>query len=93
MRDDPTGKRALFSGRPGEDLAGDGKEALFSERDRPPGRVAIECGKCGATTHTSHADAARRVLAVSLWIPGKSFSRRLTCPACHRRAWVRLRLT
>jgi hypothetical protein len=91
MKDDPTGKRALFTERVGEDLAGDGKDALFSKRDSSPGRIAVECGRCGATTHLSASDAARRLL-VSLWVPGKSFSRRLRCPACHRRSWVRVRV-
>lgn len=92
MKNDPTGKRALFTSRNAEDLAGEGKEALFSQRDRPPGRVGIECGRCGATSHVSPTDALRRVLALSMWVPGKSYSRRLKCPACHRRSWVRVRL-
>jgi transcription elongation factor Elf1 len=92
MKNDPTGKRALFTARGGEDLTGDGKDALFSDRDRPPGRVAIECGRCGATSHLSPTEALRRVLMLSAWIPGKTFSRRITCPACGLRSWVRMRL-
>lgn len=92
MKNDPTGKRALFTARGGEDLTGDGKEALFSGRDRPPGRVAIECGRCGATTHLSPTEALRKVTALGVWVPGKNFSRRITCPACELRSWVRIRL-
>lgn len=91
-RSDPTGKRALFTSQVDEDLQADGKEALFSRRDRPPGKVTVECSRCGATSHLSPGDAALRVLSFSLWVPGRSYSRRLRCPACHHRAWVRLRI-
>jgi hypothetical protein len=90
---DPTGKRALFTSRVDEDLQADGKEALFSQRDRTPGRIAVDCSKCGATTHVDAADALLRILSFSVWIPGRSYSRRLRCPACHHRTWVRLRIT
>lgn len=94
MRDDPTGKRALFSGSSqSEDFSDDGKQALFSERDRSPGLISIECGTCRATTRVAVTDAISRILAFSLWVPGKSFSRRLRCPACQRRAWVRIRIS
>jgi hypothetical protein len=92
MSQDPTGKRALFTSRVDEDLAADGKAALFSTRDHPPGKVRIDCSRCGATSHVDFSDALRRVLSLSAWIPGKNHSRRLRCPSCHRRAWVRLRL-
>ncbi len=92
MSSDPTGKRALFTTRIDEDLAADGKEALFSQKDRVPGSVAITCSRCGATSHVSTTDALIRVLSFSLWIPGRSYSRRLRCPSCHHRAWVQLRI-
>lgn len=90
---DPTGKRALFTSRVDEDLQADGKAALFSGRDTPPGKVSVECSRCGATTHLNTGDALLRVLSFSLWLPGRSYSRRLRCPACHHRAWVRLEMT
>ncbi|MDH4115864.1 MAG: hypothetical protein OEX04_09810 [Acidimicrobiia bacterium] len=92
MSHDPTGKRALFTSQTGQDQAADGKAALFSHADQPPGPVLIDCQRCGATTHVGAGDALRRVLGLSLWVPGKPYSRRLRCPACHRRAWVRLTL-
>jgi DNA-directed RNA polymerase subunit RPC12/RpoP len=91
MKEDPTGKRALFTGRVDEDLAAEGKAALFSRRDRRPGKVSIDCSRCGATTHVSRREAARLIAALSLWWPARAFSRRLRCPACHHRTWVNMR--
>lgn len=88
MSNDPTGKRALFSGHLAEDLAADGKEALFSGRDSGPGPIVVSCSRCGDDTHLSATDAARRMLALSLWLPGRRYSRRLRCPSCGRRTWV-----
>ena len=90
---DPTGKRALFISTIDEDLQAEGKAALFSQRDRPPGKVEVDCSRCGATSHIDPADALLRVLSFSLWIPGRSYSRRLRCPSCHHRAWVRLQIS
>lgn len=88
MRDDPTGKRALFESHAGALGEAEGKEALFADH----GDVAIECSRCGRTTLVPWSDVVRRVLRLSVWIPGIHYSRRLQCPACDRRSWVRLRL-
>lgn len=87
----PDGKRALFSARPAPPADAEGKHALYSGH-RPAGPIQVDCSLCGATTRISPSDALRRLVGFSLWIPGRTYSRRLRCPACHRRAWVRLRL-
>ena len=83
MRDDETGKRSLF-----------GSAASQSRHD--PGRrsplVTIECSRCGVATRVGVGDALRRLARFSLWLPGRTYSRRLICPACTRRSWVRLRI-
>ena len=89
---DPTGKRALFSGRVGQDRAADGKRALFSAADSPGGPIHLDCARCGETSRLGVLDTARRLLSFSLWVPGRTYSRRLRCPACKQRSWVRLRL-
>lgn len=86
------GKRALFSHRPEPPSDVDGKQALFRPGHRPSGPVTVECSRCGATTRIGAADALRRLAGLSLWVPGRTYSRRLRCPACHRRSWVRLRI-
>lgn len=90
MSSDPTGKRSLFTSRPSQDQHADGKEALFSRADEAPGPVTIECSQCEATTTVGALDAARRIMGLSVWIPGRTYSRRLRCPSCRQRTWVRL---
>jgi DNA-directed RNA polymerase subunit RPC12/RpoP len=86
------GKKALFTGKIAEDQSADGKQALFSAADRTAWAVAIECSRCGGTTHLPAVDAARLLASFGMWIPGRTFSRRLRCPACKHRAWVAVRM-
>lgn len=84
MRDDEAGKRSLFGPAPSQPTRRD--------PSRRAGPVTIECSRCGATTRVGVGDALRRLVRFSLWVPGRTYSRRLTCPACSRRSWVRLRI-
>ncbi|MBK5266368.1 MAG: hypothetical protein JJE47_02955 [Acidimicrobiia bacterium] len=85
-----TGKRALFEApSTDEHHRAPGKDALFSGAD--PRGIRIECSRCGATTSTDLLDVVARISWFSAWIPGKKYSRWIICPACHERAWVRLR--
>lgn len=89
MRDDETGKRSLF-GPPSNDSEhrdDESRRNFFS--DRPT--IGVDCARCGTSTRIAALDALARVLRFSLWIPGRVYSRRLLCPACDRRSWVRLR--
>lgn len=79
MADD--GKRSLYSG------GGDGSDRTSG------GPVKIDCARCGTTSDVGIVDALKRILRFSLWIPGRTYSRRLVCPACEQRSWVRVRLT
>ncbi len=101
-RRDPKGKRALFETpptRPENPLEDDvlvetpkreGRDALYSTGPHVSGTVVVDCSYCGVRTRTSLVDALIRVLLVSLWIPGKRFSRWLQCPSCQRRSWTRI---
>lgn len=90
MADD--GKRSLFSGGSGEDSGDGGKESLYSRTDAT-GPVKIDCARCGATSQVGLLDALKRLLRFSLWIPGRMYNRRLDCPACGQRSWVKMHLT
>ena len=57
------------------------------------GPIKIDCPRCGVTSEVGIIDALKRLLRFSLWIPGRTYSRRLVCPACGQRSWVRMRLT
>ena len=75
-----------------------GKRSLFESATPPapttdePFAVSIDCSRCGQTSTVGAVDALRRLVALSLWIPGLSHSRRLRCPSCHRRSWVKVSL-
>ena len=95
---DPLGKHALFW-VPGEradpkpfESKGPvpGKRALFSAPDRQPGANTLECPACRARSQVSYIEFVRRHLPMWLWLPGRHFSRLMRCPACERRAWVRV---
>lgn len=72
----------------------DGVKALYSLDTEPRlGTVVVECSGCLEHTRISALDAGARIWSFSLWIPGKRFSRHLSCPACGRRTWCRIRWT
>ena len=94
---DPLGKRALFwapgerTDRPLDAKApAPGKRALFSTPAPQPGPITLECSACDTRSQVSYLDFVRLHLPVWLWLPGRRFSRLMSCPACERRAWVRV---
>jgi len=101
-RDDPMGKRALFETPPvqPEDRVSDdplvdapapeGRQALFSVGPHRPGTAVIDCSNCGVRSRVSIIEAAVRIMAISLWIPGLSYNRWLQCPNCQQRTWCRI---
>jgi len=103
MSRDPLGKQALFSPPPGaapddlnDDLllgrgATDGKNALFSAGPHRSGTVVVECSECLNHTRMSIIEAGVRIAFISLWIPGKRYSRWMQCPECQRRTWCKVR--
>jgi hypothetical protein len=105
-RDDPMGKRALFSAgdaeapRRSDPFAPpppEGRRALFSDEPEPgtnpsaaTGAIAaVTCRRCGVSTPLGPLGLAR-ALVPSVWVPGRTWSRYLRCPACGRLGWCRL---
>ena len=95
---DPLGKRSLYWA-PAERTDPDplergapvlGKRAIFSTPAPLAGAITLDCSSCGARSHVSYLEFARLHFPLWLWIPGRRFSRLLSCPACARRAWVRV---
>ncbi|MEN8040145.1 MAG: hypothetical protein ABFR95_01455 [Actinomycetota bacterium] len=101
-RKDAKGKRALFETPPIEieDTLKDdplverheidGHEALYSAGPHEPGTAIVTCSACAVRTRMSHIELGVRVLALSLWIPGKDYSRYLQCPSCQSRNWCKV---
>ena len=92
MSEDPTGKRALFGPKASGAHPAEGKRALFEAGGTTGGAVRIQCARCGQETRVSVVKAMSLLARVSLWIPGRQYSRRVRCPACHKRSWVRMTL-
>lgn len=104
-RDDRQGKRALFETPPihvddtlGDDpiverRSGDGHEALFSAGPRESGTALITCSHCGVRSRITLVETVVRIFAISLWIPGRTYSRWMQCPACQQRRWCRINWT
>jgi hypothetical protein len=92
---DPLGRRALFwaPGVRTDERAHDapetsGRRALFSAPAPRPGTLVLGCSSCGVRTRVTYAEFVRRHLPFWLWIPGRRYSRLLSCPACGRRTWL-----
>lgn len=91
-RNDPTGKRALFTGaasgpaRPERD----GKAALFSSGPARPGTVLVECSNCRARSRVTLYDLTIQFLPFSLWYPLRRHAHWIRCPACDQRQWCRI---
>ncbi len=84
------GKYALFSrfsdgvddeqaSRP--QLARPGAQGLV-----PP--VEVHCSSCGVRSQVAVAGYLALHLPFFVWLPGRGFTRFMTCPACRRRTWV-----
>lgn len=101
-RNDRQGKRALFESPPIEiedSLRNDplverhdtdGYQALFSAGHQEPGTTVVICSSCKVHTRISIVETAVRILALSLWLPGRSYSRFMLCPSCQTRTWCRV---
>jgi len=96
-RVDPAGKNALFSApptaapdqlTPGNQK--EGRDALFSTGPRQTGTVVITCSSCKVRTRTTLVDLGIRFISISAWIPGRSHSHWMRCPACHSHTWCRV---
>jgi hypothetical protein len=96
---DPQGRQALFGAAPTLpadriDAGGTaGRHALYSTGPRRPGTAVVECSGCGSRSRLTLMDLGLRLLAGSLWLPGRRFSRWMRCPACHDATWCRIRWT
>ncbi|MEZ5174844.1 MAG: hypothetical protein R2823_01375 [Acidimicrobiia bacterium] len=101
-RRDPEGKRALFESPPIEideplrddplieHHTEDGHEALYSAGEHQPGTVVITCSRCEVRSRISLIESFVRILSISLWIPGRPYSRWIPCPSCQTRSWCRI---
>ena len=90
MREDPTGKRALFSAQAHSRPKTTGKKALFSDRWSLGALITVDCSMCDRRTEVNVGEALLRFLRLGLLVPTREYPVRMRCPACGRRSWVKL---
>jgi len=100
---DPYGKKALFEAPHtpaatavdedpilGDESQVEGRAALFSVGEHRPGTVVLACSECEVRTRMSMLEVGLRIMLISMWIPGKEYSRWMHCPECQRRTWCKV---
>lgn len=104
-RSDREGKRALFEAPPieVEDTLKDdpivdrhdtdGHDAFYSAGHREPGTAVLTCSTCEVKSRISIVETVVRILSISLWFPGREYSRWMQCPSCQQRTWCRVEWT
>ena len=90
----PAGRHALFSdatpaGEPERDRAG----ATAADPVHNRGLLTVACSRCGSVTRVGIIEFLVLQFPVGAWLPGRTFDRRMRCPACRQRAWTSVTLT
>lgn len=88
------GRHALFSdatpaGEPVRDRAG----VTAADPVHSRGVLTVACSRCGSVTRVGIIEFLVLQFPVGAWLPGRPYDRRMTCPACRRRAWTSVTLT
>jgi hypothetical protein len=89
-RTPPLGKRALFSDA-GTPVTADGAVPAENPVGRR-GAVTVVCGSCNAVSRIGLLDLLIFQFPIGVWVPGRRFDHRMTCPSCRRRVWASVTL-
>jgi hypothetical protein len=85
----PVGRRALYSGSA---LLSDSGVRVSSNPLSERGAFRIACQRCGQLSQIGIVDLVIFQLPIGVWLPGRRFDHRMTCPSCRRRAWCSVTL-
>lgn len=89
----PAGRHALFSdATPAEETEPDRAACTAGDPVHDRGPLRLACSRCGSVTRVGLIEFAVLHLPVGAWLPGRTFDRWITCPACRRRAWTSVTL-
>lgn len=77
------GKRALFWVPEDPDVPAEGWDPMLGR-----GPVAVECPSCGTHTRVGLLDLVMFAMPLPVWLPGRRFSTRMSCPACRKTVWA-----
>lgn len=88
----PAGKHALFSDATPADEPGRHR-APASDPVHERGILTVACSRCGSVERIGLVEFVILHFPVGAWLPGRTFDRWMTCPACRHRAWTSVSLT
>jgi uncharacterized protein with PIN domain len=69
------------------------KHSLYTQAERKPRTLTIECSACREETRVSYLELAALMFPVHFHVPLVKYHHSwMRCPSCGRRTWVRLHL-
>ena len=85
----PLGKHALYT-----DAGTDGHAPTPPTGDPMPNRgvFTVTCSACGEVSRIGVLDLLVLQFPFGIWIPGRTYDHKMTCPSCRRRAWLSVTL-
>jgi hypothetical protein len=90
----PAGRHALFSdATPADEPERDRAAATATDPVHKRGILTVACSRCGSVTRVGPLEFLALHFPVGAWLPGRTFDRWMTCPACRTRAWTSVSLT
>ena len=90
----PAGKHALFSeATPSGEAVAATSTATATDPLPPRGLLSVGCSSCGSITRVGMVQFLLLHFPVGVWLPGRSFDRWMTCPACRRHTWTSVTLS
>jgi hypothetical protein len=88
----PAGRHALFSDATPADEPDRASAAAADDPAHTGGPLSVACSRCGSVSRVGLVEFAMLHLPIAAWIPGRTFDRWMTCPACRARAWTSVTL-
>ena len=90
----PAGKHARFSdATPADEPQRDRAVATAADPLPARGPLTVACSRCGSVTRIGVIEFLVLQFPVGGWLPGRTFDRWMTCPACRQRTWTSVSLT
>jgi hypothetical protein len=85
----PAGKHALFSdATPAGERRRERAAATAADPVHDHGFLTVACSRCGSVTQVGLVEFLVLHFPIGVWLPGRTFDRWMTCPACRARAWT-----
>ena len=85
----PAGRHALFSdATPADEPRRDRAGVTAADPVHDRGFLTVACSRCGSVTRVGIIEFLVLQFPIGVWLPGRTYDRRMTCPACRHRAWT-----